>query len=87
MNIRLNLKLISQVCQRLSKYMFVSFLLLIDCLSWRQKQRFRLLCREIAAELARQEEILAKLHEDMKKVTPEEVKFIHRSHVFMLACR
>ena len=66
--------------------MFVSFLL-FDCLSWRPKQRLRLLSREIATELARQEEILAKLHEDMKKVTPEEVKFILRSHVVTLACR
>ena len=65
--------------------MFVSFL--FDCLSWRPKQRLRLLSREIATELARQEEILAKLHEDMKKVTPEEVKFILRSHVVTLACR
>ena len=37
------------------------------------EERVDLLAREIEGELTRQEAILAKLHEDMEKGTPEEV--------------
>lgn len=47
---------------------------MIQCSPHWHAENVVLFPREIAEELSQQEEILAKLHEDMKKGTPDEVR-------------